>query len=162
MSIFYIFKNSIVTWWWSTITLLTLLIFSINPFSWSSHICRWTNWQTQQMPSVFLCLLLCFACLWAFLWFFCANFVCKIFRLRHYNTNNSCRHTDACLRKISHKLCQILDFERKTVTINSFNLILLISAQFFWVSWPFRHIFFSGLFSCAMKIPFRKSGHQTS
>ena len=43
--------------------------------------------------------------------------------LNDHRVSKSGRHTDACLRKISHNLLKILPIECKTVKITSFNLI---------------------------------------
>ena len=51
-----------------------------------------------------------------------------------------------CLLFFFHNLRKILAFERKTVKITSFNLILLILMHFFCVLWPFLHIFVSNFF----------------
>ena len=45
------------------------------------------------------------------------------------------------LKKLFHNLRKILAFQRKTVKITSFNLILLGLMHFFCVLWHFRHIF---------------------
>ena len=54
------------------------------------------------------------------------NFAC----LANTRVSKSGRHAYACLRKIVHNLRKILAFERETVKITSFNLILLILTIF--------------------------------
>ena len=56
------------------------------------------------------------------------------------------KSTVACLRKIFHNMRKILAFECKTVKITSSNLILLILTKYFYVLWPFRHIFMRDCF----------------
>ena len=51
------------------------------------------------------------------------------------------RHADTRLRKFVNNLRKIMAFERETVKITYFNLILLVLTHFFCVLWPFRHIF---------------------
>ena len=57
--------------------------------------------------------------------------------------SKSSRHAGARLRNIFHKLRKILYFERETVKITSFNLILLILTHFS------VYYVLSGTFSCA-------------
>ena len=69
------------------------------------------------------------------------------------------RHTDGRLGRNFHNRHKILAFERKTVKIIYFNLLLM---HFFCVLWPLPHIFvqnffLAGHFACVMKITFRKS-----
>ena len=58
----------------------------------------------------------------------------KSLNKNHHNipigrVSKSGRHADARLRKIIHNLRKMMAFERKTVEITSFNLILLILTQ---------------------------------
>ena len=85
--------------------------------------------------------------------------------IQYNRLSKSGRHTDTRLRKFFHNLRKILDFDRKTVKITSFNLVLLTFNALFLCFMAFPAHFhakfiLAGHFACTMKIHFKKSAAQ--